>query len=64
VCTGFWWGNQKERDHLEDPGIDGMIILRSIIRKGECGGRHWIGLAEDRDRRRAIVNVLMNLRVP
>jgi len=23
VYTGFWWGNLRERDHLEDPGIDG-----------------------------------------
>jgi hypothetical protein len=21
--TGFWWGNLKERDHLEDKGVDG-----------------------------------------
>jgi hypothetical protein len=21
--TGFWWGNLRERDHLEDHGIDG-----------------------------------------
>jgi hypothetical protein len=26
--TGFWWGNQKEIDHLEDPGIDERTILR------------------------------------
>jgi len=23
----FWWGNLSERDHLEDLGVDGRIIL-------------------------------------
>jgi hypothetical protein len=23
---GFWWGSPKERDHLEDPRVDGSII--------------------------------------
>ena len=27
VYTGFWCGNLRERDHLEDPGVDGRIIL-------------------------------------
>ena len=27
VDTEFWWGNLRERDHLEDAGID-RIILR------------------------------------
>jgi hypothetical protein len=31
--TGFWWGILRDRDHLEDPGIDGSIILRWIFRK-------------------------------
>jgi hypothetical protein len=28
------------------------------------GGVNWIGLAEDRDKRRALVNAVMNLRIP
>jgi hypothetical protein len=31
--TGFWWGNLRERDHLEDLGVDGRITLRWIFRK-------------------------------
>jgi hypothetical protein len=33
VHTGFWWGNLKERDHLEDLAVDGRIILKSIFNK-------------------------------
>jgi hypothetical protein len=33
VYIGFWWGNLTEKDHLEDPGIDGSIILEWIFRK-------------------------------
>ena len=25
VNAAFWWGNVKERDHLEDVRVDGMI---------------------------------------
>jgi hypothetical protein len=32
VYTGFKWGNLRERDHLEDPGIDGKIISRWVFR--------------------------------
>jgi hypothetical protein len=28
ACIWFWWGNLREKNHWEDPGIDGRIILR------------------------------------
>ena len=31
--TECWWGNLREREHLGDPDVDGMIILRWIFRK-------------------------------
>jgi hypothetical protein len=31
--TGFWWGNLKERAHLEDLGVDARIILKFILKK-------------------------------
>jgi len=39
--TGFRWGNLRVKDHLEDPGLDGRIILRWIFRKWDVGV--WTG---------------------
>ena len=38
----FRWRNLRERDHLEDPGIDGRIIIRWNFRKWDMG--LWTGL--------------------
>jgi len=60
--TGFWWGNLIERGLLEDTGVDGRIILKCIFRKWD-GGMDRIDVAQNRDRWRALVNAVMNLRV-
>ena len=41
VYTRFWWGNLRKIDHLEDPGIDGRIILTWIFRKWDVEA--WTG---------------------
>jgi hypothetical protein len=48
VHTRFWWGNLRQRDHLEDLGIDGRILKRT----------------ENKYNWRDLVNMLMNLGVP
>jgi hypothetical protein len=63
VCTGFWWGNLKERDHWRDPGVDGDNIKMDFQEVGG-GGMDWIGLVQNRDRWRALVNAVMNVWVP
>ena len=62
VNTDFWCGNLREVDYLEDSGVDGRIILKWTLEKWN-GGMNWIDLAQDRDRRRAHENAVMNLRV-
>ena len=42
VCSGFWWGNLRKRDHWGDPDVDGKLILRWIFRKLEgVVGNGW-----------------------
>jgi hypothetical protein len=36
----FWWGELMERDHMEDLGINGRIILKLIFKKWY--GEAWI----------------------
>jgi hypothetical protein len=54
----LWFESLKRRDHLEDLGIDGMIILKSILVK--YGGRVWIGFTWWQ----ALVYIVINPLVP
>jgi hypothetical protein len=36
MLAEYWWEIRKERDSLEDLGVDGILLLRRILRKHEC----------------------------
>jgi hypothetical protein len=47
VACRVLYGNLKERDYLEDLGLDGRIILRWIFKKwgGARNGLMWLRIA-------------------
>jgi len=63
VHIGICWGTWRERNDLEDLGIDWRIILNPNSRKS-IWDMDWIDLAEDRDRWNALVKADMDLPVP
>jgi hypothetical protein len=55
-------GRPEGKTPLGRPRVDEKIILKWVFNKWD-GGMDWIDLAQDRDRWRALVNAVMNLRV-
>jgi len=58
VC--FWWGDLKERDHLEDLRVDVRIIFKWMFNKWD-GSMDQIELPQ---RWRALLRVTLNLSIP
>jgi len=54
----------NNNNNLADSGIGGRIILRWTLQEVGSGSMDWIDVAHDRDRRRTLVNAVMNLRFP
>ena len=63
VYTGSWWGNLREKS-LWRPRSRWEENNKMDLQEVEWGCMDWIYLAEDRDRWRALVSAVMNLRVP
>jgi hypothetical protein len=36
-ASRFWWGDLREKDHLEEPGVGGRLILRWLFIKWTGG---------------------------
>ena len=62
-CTGFWWGNLRERP-LGRPRRRWEDNIKMDLQEVGGGCEDWMEVAQDRDRWRALVSKVMNLRVP
>jgi hypothetical protein len=60
---GYWWESQKMRP-LGRPRRRWVDNIKMDLREIGWGGADWIDLGHDRDQWRALVNAVMNLRVP
>jgi transposase len=61
---GYWWESQKEIDQLGRPRRRWVDNIKMDLREIGCDAVDWIDMAQDRDQWRALVNTVLNLRVP
>jgi hypothetical protein len=54
----------KGRDHFEDLGMDGKVLLECILKEIVREGVEWIHLAHYRVHWWSLVNMVLNLWVP
>jgi hypothetical protein len=58
IHIGYWRKSETVRDHWE------VNIIKIDLREIGWYGTDWIDLAQDRAQWRALLNTVMNLRVP
>ena len=71
ACMGEWggvcrvlMGKPEGKRPLGRPRCRSEDNIRTDLQEVGCGCMDWTELAQDRDRRQALVNVVMSLRVP
>ena len=62
----IWWGNLRERDHLEGLGICGRIIIKWVFKKQDVDvDVDGVDLSHSGQGKLAtVVNAVMNISVP
>jgi hypothetical protein len=64
VYTGFSWGTIEGNRPLGSPKRRSDDNIRKDLEEEECGSIDWTDLTQDRDWWRALVNAVINIRVP
>ena len=64
LVRGGRLGKPEGKRPLGRPRRRWVDNIRMDLQEVGCGYVDWIGLAEDRDRWRALVSAVMNLRIP
>jgi hypothetical protein len=62
--TDYWWGKSEGKRPLGRPKRRWVDNIRMYLGEVGWGDVDWIGQAKDRNRWRALVNSVLNLRVP
>jgi hypothetical protein len=61
---GYWWESRKERTTRNTKSHRWVYNIKMDLREIGWGGMDWIDLIQVRDQWRALVNMVMYLRIP